>query len=78
MVTILVLQFHLKDIFCLQMYTLVTLAHMAHTPDASAQHHIEQLELAIQHLDQLDLDAAVSEGLDRGVDKDDMSSPGAP
>ena len=27
-VTILVLQFHLKDIFCLQMYTLVTLAHI--------------------------------------------------
>ena len=52
--------------------------HMAHTPDAFAQHHIEQLELAIQHLDQLDLDAAVVEGLDGGVVKDDMSSPGAP
>ena len=51
---------------------------MAHTPDASAQHHIEQLELAIQHLDQLDLGAAISEGLDIGVDKDDMSPPGAP
>ena len=51
---------------------------MAHTPDAFAQHHIEQLELAIQQLDQLDLDAAVVKGLDGGVVKDDMSSPGAP
>ena len=32
MVTILVLQFHLKDIFCLQMYTLVTLAHIDKNP----------------------------------------------
>ena len=52
--------------------------HMAHTPDAFAQHHIEQLELAIQHLDQLDLDAAIGAGLDRVVDRDDMSSSGAP
>ena len=50
---------------------------MAHTPDAFAQHHVEQPELANQHLDQLDLNAAVVEGLDGGVVKDDMSSPGA-
>ena len=51
---------------------------MAHTPDANALHHIEQLLLATQHLNQQSLDEAAIEGSSGGVIKDDESSPGAP
>ena len=52
--------------------------HVAHTPDPVALHHIEQLELATQHLDQLCLDAIAIEGLFGRVMEGDEPPPSAP